>query len=43
MDLPSWLFVPELGMSFTTSLKHSTVARVAVIHATVPFDTAALG
>lgn len=46
MDWPSWLFaiVSALGMVFfITSLKHTTVAHVAVIYATVPFLAAALG
>ena len=46
MDWPSWLFaiVSALGMIFfITSLKHTTVAHVAVIYATVPFLAAALG
>ncbi len=46
MDWPSWLFVivSALGMIFfITSLKHTTVAHVAVIYATVPFVAAALG
>lgn len=46
MDWPSWFFaiVSALGMIFfITSLKHTTVAHVAVIYATVPFLAAALG
>jgi drug/metabolite transporter (DMT)-like permease len=46
MDWPSWLFaiVSAVGMIFfITSLKHTTVAHVAVIYATVPFLAAALG
>ena len=46
MDWPSWLFaiVSALGMIFfITSLKHTTVAHVAVIYATIPFLAAALG
>jgi drug/metabolite transporter (DMT)-like permease len=46
MDWPSWFFaiVSALGMIFfITSLKHTTVAHVAVIYATVPFFAAALG
>ena len=44
MGWPSWLFaiVSALGMIFfITSLKHTTVAHVAVIYATVPFLAAA--
>ena len=46
MGLPSWFFaiVSAVGMIFfITSLKHTTVAHVAVIYATVPFLAAALG
>lgn len=46
MGWPGWLFavVSALGMIFfITSLKHTTVAHVAVIYATVPFIAAALG
>ena len=45
MGWPSWLFaiVSAVGMIFfITSLKHTTVAHVAVIYATVPFLAAAL-
>ena len=45
MGWPSWLFaiVSAIGMIFfITSLKHTTVAHVAVIYATVPFLAAAL-
>ena len=46
MDWPSWLFaiVSALGMVFfITSLRHTSVAHVAVIYATVPFLSAAFG
>lgn len=46
MSWPSWLFavVSAIGMIlFITSLRHTTVAHVAVIYATVPFVAAALG
>ena len=45
MGWPGWLFavVSGIGMIFfITSLKHTTVAHVAVIYATVPFVAAAL-
>ena len=45
MGWPGWLFaiVSALGMIFfITALKHTTVAHVAVIYATVPFLAAAL-
>lgn len=45
MGWPGWLFaiVSALGMVFfITSLRHTTVAHVAVIYATVPFVAAAL-
>lgn len=45
MGLPGWSFasVSALGMVFfITSLRHATVAHVAVIYATVPFFAAAL-
>lgn len=45
MGWPGWLFaiVSALGMVFfITSLRHTTVAHVAVIYATVPFIAAAL-
>lgn len=46
MGWPGWLFaiVSALGMIlFITSLRHTTVAHVAVIYATVPFVAAGLG
>jgi drug/metabolite transporter (DMT)-like permease len=46
MGWPGWLFaaVSAVGMVlFITSLRHTTVAHVAVIYATVPFIAAALG
>lgn len=46
MSWPGWLFavVSAIGMIlFITSLKHTTVAHVAVVYATVPFVAAALG
>lgn len=46
MGRPGWLFVAvsATGMIFfITSLRHTTVAHVAVIYATVPFVAAALG
>lgn len=46
MGWPGWLFaiVSAIGMIFfITSLRHTTVAHVAVIYATVPFIAAALG
>jgi drug/metabolite transporter (DMT)-like permease len=46
MGWPGWLFVilSSVGMVFfITSLRHTTVAHVAVIYATVPFLAAALG
>lgn len=46
MGWPSWLFaiVSAIGMVlFITSLRHTTVAHVAVIYATVPFVAAGLG
>lgn len=46
MGWPGWLFaiVSAVGMIFfITSLRHTTVAHVAVIYATVPFIAAALG
>jgi len=46
MGWPGWLFavVSAIGMVFfITSLRHTTVAHVAVIYATVPFMAAALG
>lgn len=45
MGWPGWLFaiVSAIGMVlFISSLKHTTVAHVAVIYATVPFVAAAL-
>jgi drug/metabolite transporter (DMT)-like permease len=45
MGWPSWLFaiVSAVGMIFfITSLKHTTVAHVAIIYATVPFLAAGL-
>jgi drug/metabolite transporter (DMT)-like permease len=45
MSWPGWLFavVSAIGMIFfITSLRHTTVAHVAVIYATVPFVAAAL-
>ncbi|MEJ6784249.1 DMT family transporter [Aminobacter sp. Piv2-1] len=46
MAWPGWLYaiVSAVGMVlFITSLRHTTVAHVAVIYATVPFIAAALG
>ena len=46
MGWPTWLYAAlgALGMIFfITSLRHTTVAHVAVIYATVPFLAAALG
>ena len=46
LSRPGWLFASlgALGMIFfITSLRHTTVAHVAVIYATVPFLAAALG
>ncbi|MGF7004743.1 DMT family transporter [Aminobacter sp. BE322] len=46
MAWPGWLYaiVSAVGMVlFVTSLRHTTVAHVAVIYATVPFIAAALG
>jgi drug/metabolite transporter (DMT)-like permease len=46
MGWPGWLFavVSAIAMVFfITSLRHTTVAHVAVIYATVPFIAAALG
>jgi drug/metabolite transporter (DMT)-like permease len=46
MDWPGWLFaiVSAAGMIFfIMSLRHTTVAHVAVIYATVPFVAAVLG
>jgi drug/metabolite transporter (DMT)-like permease len=46
MSWPGWLFavVSGIGMIFfITSLRHTSVAHVAVIYATVPFVAAALG
>ncbi|MFI0846942.1 DMT family transporter [Mesorhizobium sp. IMUNJ 23232] len=46
MGWPGWLFVTvsAFGMVFfITSLRHTTVAHVAVIYATAPFLAAALG
>ncbi len=43
---PGWLFVllSAMGMiCFITSLRHTTVAHVAVIYATIPFVAAGLG
>jgi drug/metabolite transporter (DMT)-like permease len=45
MGWPGWLFAMVSGMGmifFITSLRHTTVAHVAVIYATVPFAAAAL-
>ena len=46
MGWPGWLYavLSALGMIFfITSLRHTTVAHVAIIYATVPFLAAALG
>lgn len=46
MQAPAWLFVvvSAVGMVFfITSLKHTTVAHVAVIYATVPLVAASIG
>jgi drug/metabolite transporter (DMT)-like permease len=46
MGWPGWLFavISAIAMVFfITSLRHTTVAHVAVIYATVPFIAAALG
>ena len=46
MSWPGWLFAIASGVGmifFITSLRHTTVAHVAVIYATIPFVAATLG